>query len=203
MRQSVLTPLSRIQREIIVGSVLGDGCLEFNGRKGTRLQIKQCNKYKKYVFWLYCQLKNLCNGKPKQRKDTNQWYFSTRALKELTYLHSLFYQNRRKLIPKDTIGLLKSPLTLAVWYMDDGSLDFRPKDHYAFTINTNSFSLRETKRLSTVIQDNFGVKTRVHNLLCRKKRYPRIYIGRDGRKKFLHIVKPWILSCFSHKLPPL
>ena len=147
-------------------------------------------------------MKNLCNSQPKQRKDNAQWYFSTRSLKELTSFHRIFYKNKRKIIPKNISELLISPLTLAVWYMDDGKLDFRPKDHYAFVLNTDSFLLNEAKILSKVMQRNFGIQTRVHNSLCRGKRYPKIYIGVEGRDKFLSLIKPYILNCFSHKIPP-
>lgn len=201
MRPITISP-SQIQREIIIGTILGDWSLEFNGYIGTRLQIKQSLKYKDYVFWLFRKLRNLCNSGPKQRKDNHQWYFSTRALKELTSLHKLFYKKRRKIIPENISELLISPLTVAVWYMDDGSLDFRPKDHYAFVLNTDSFLLRKAKILSKVIQRNFGIKTSVHNSLCRGKRYPKIYIGAEGRDKFLFLIKPYILICFSHKIPP-
>ncbi|MDI6883293.1 MAG: hypothetical protein QMC93_02340 [Patescibacteria group bacterium] len=194
---------SKIQREIIIGNILGDGSLEFNRYIGTRLQIKQSEQYKDYVLWLYEKLKNLCNSRPKQRKDNNQWYFSTRALKELTSLHKLFYKKRRKIIPYNISELLTSPLTVAVWYMDDGSLDFRPKDHYAFVLNTDSFLLKEVQILGKTIERNFGVKTNVYNSLCRGRRYPKIYIGAKGRDKFLSLVKPYILNCFSHKLPSL
>ncbi len=33
--------LTRVQRDILVGLLLGDGSLEFNGCRGTRLQVKQ------------------------------------------------------------------------------------------------------------------------------------------------------------------
>lgn len=202
MRPVTIIPSNR-QREVIIGNILGDGSLEFNGSIGTRLQIKQCSKYKDYVFWLYGEMKNLCNSQPKQRKDNAQWYFSTRALRELTSFHKIFYKNRRKIIPKNIPELLTSPLTLAVWYMDDGRLDFRPKDHYAFVLNTDSFLLKEVWILGKTIERNFGVKTNVYNSLCRGRRYPKIYIGAKGRDKFLSLVKPYILSCFSHKLPSL
>ena len=53
------------------------------------------------------------------------------------------------------------------------------------------------------MEKNFGVKTKVYDSLCRGKRYPKIYIGVKGRDKFLSLIKPYILNCFSYKLPPL
>lgn len=97
--------------------------------------------------------------------------------------------------------LLKSPLSIAIWYMDDGSLDYRPKDHYAFYLASNCFSLEDSRKLQGVLLDNFGVHSRVYNNLCRGKRYPRIYIGSDGRNKFNKLISRHILKCFSYKLP--
>lgn len=203
MRLPITTKINKIQRQIIVGTILGDGCLEFDGFHGTRLQIKQAERYKEYVFWLYGKLKNLCNSEPKQRNDTKQWYFSTKHLTELTILHRCFYPNGKKLVPKDISDILVSPLSLSVWYMDDGGLDYRPKDHYAFILNTDSFTLEGVNFLKELMDYRFGIASTIHNSLCRGKRYPKLYIGKNGREEFLKKVKPYILNCFSHKLPPI
>lgn len=203
MRHPIRIPLKQKQREIIIGNILGDGSLEFGGFHGTRLQIKQKEKQKEYVFWLYKHLKNLCQSCPKQRKDNRQWYFSTRFLVELTELHQIFYRNKKKVIPENIAEFVKSPLTLAIWYMDDGRLDWRPKDHYAFIISTDSFRLEEVYLLRKMLKENFGIEANVYNPLCRGKRYPKIYIGSKGRDKFLSLIKPYILKVFVHKLPPL
>ena len=195
--------LSKRQKGIIIGSILGDGHLEFDGYLGTRLQIKQSKKYKEYVIWLHKELKNLCKSMPRERKDTSQWYFSTRYLKELTELRDKFYGRHKKIIPSDIIKMLKSSLSLAVWYMDDGTLDWRPKDHYAFSVATHCFSIEDNYRLIETLKKIFRVSATVQTTLIRGKRYPRIYIGATGRNRFLKVIKPYILSCFFHKLPPL
>lgn len=203
MRASISIPLSRKQQEIVMGSILGDGCLEFNGNKGTRLQIKQSAKRKEYVLWLYNNVKGLCKSSPKFREDNKQWYFSTRALKELTDLYEAFYPQNKKEIPQNISSLINSPLSLAIWYMDDGSLDYRPKDHYAYSLSTNCFSFKEVELLAEIMKKKFGVKASVHRYLCRGKKYPRIYIGAEGRDRFLYLIKPYILKCFDYKIPPL
>lgn len=195
-------PLTKQQREIIIGNILGDGCLEFNGFLGSRLQIKQAERYKDYVFWLYERFNNLCKSNPKRKKDTGQWYFSTRHLNELTDLYKLFYFKGKKRIPNNISDLLTSNLSLAVWYMDDGCLDYRPKNHYAFILDTDSFSFRGVTQLRKVLSDNFGIKSTVQNSTCRGKNYPRLYMGRGGRDRFLQLVRFHILKCFPHKLPP-
>ena len=199
--KSIIIPISKTQQEIILGTILGDGCLEFNGCVGSRLQIKQASKSQEYVFWLFTQLQNLCKSEPKIKKDTGQWYFSTRSLKNLTDVYEKFYRNGDKIIPNDILQLLISPLSLAVWYMDDGTLDYRPNSHCSFSIATHSFSLGDVQTLVNTLKYNFGVEASIHNNLMRGVRYPRIYIGAKGRDEFIKIISPFILDCFKYKLP--
>lgn len=135
------------QKDIIIGTILGDGYIEFNGFHGSRLQIKQSDAHRDYVIWLYQRLENLCKSAPKQRLDTKQWYFSTRHLDVLTELRTIFYPKGKKGIPKDMRNFLTSPLSLAVWYMDDGRLDFREKYHCSIILNTDSFNEKEVEML--------------------------------------------------------
>lgn len=194
--------ISRRQKAIIIGSVLGDGYLEYDGYRGTRLQIKQAEKRKEYVLWLYKELKEFCRTEPKQKSDNMQWYFGTRFFIELTKIRAIFYRDR-KIIP-DTIGkLLADPLSLAIWYMDDGTLDWRLHDHFAFSLTVNCFSVREVKKLQKTLYDNFGIIASVQNPLCRGKRYPKLYIGKNGRMRFLSLIQPYMHECFAYKLPPL
>ncbi len=59
------------QKHIVIGSVLGDGYLDFNGCRGTRLQVKQSEKRKEYIEWLHKELENLCLSKPNKSEITN------------------------------------------------------------------------------------------------------------------------------------
>src|SRR3989344_6813429 len=109
--------LSQKQRDIIVGLLLGDGSLEFDGFKASRLQIKQAERKGEYVAWLYQNLADFVKTVPQQRSDTQQWYFSTRSLRELEEFRDLFYRDRRKVVPKQISELLKSPISLAAPYI--------------------------------------------------------------------------------------
>lgn len=174
--------------------MLGDGCLEFNGYRGTRLQIKQKAEHKQYVMWLYEKLSDLCRTKPQQRKDTKQWYFSTRALEELTELKKVFYSHRRKRVPLEVASLITSPLSIAIWYMDDGTLDYRPKSHYNFRLSTDAFTETGNQLLVDMLKVNFGVSASSFSSLCRGQEYQRLYIGLKGRDDFLDLVKPYIIQ---------
>lgn len=190
------------QQQILVGSILGDGGTYKNkGASNAHYYVKQSKENYEYLHWLFKELKNLCPSKPKQRKDNGQWYFYTSPFEELTKFRKLFYQDSKKIIPFNIKDLLTSPLTLAVWFMDDGTLDYRVKDHCAFHLCTNCFSKKEAYTLVDVLSENFGVFASVHYTLCRGKRHSRVYIGAKGRDRFIKLINPYILKCFRYKLP--
>jgi hypothetical protein len=91
--QNVLCNLTKEQRDILVGLLLGDGNLEFDGYKGTRLQVKQSEARKEYVWWLYSHFAHMTKTPPQRRKDTGQWYFGTRFYEDLEDMRKLFYHN--------------------------------------------------------------------------------------------------------------
>lgn len=193
--------ISRQQKSIIVGTLLGNGYIHKDRYGGCRLEIKHSDKQRDYVFWLHRALKNICPGEPRQRKDNQQWKFNTESNDNVRLFRKLFYPNDKKVIPRNISKLLIDPLGLAIWYMDDGSLDFRPKSHYAFSLKTNSFTLEECDLLTKVLNNNFGINSSVQYPICRGKRYPQIYIGKQGRNRFLKLVEPHIIPCFKYKLP--
>lgn len=194
--------LTQTQKDIIVGTLLGDGSLEYDKFKASRLQIKQAERKKEYVMWLYENLANLVKTPPKRRPDTLQWYFSTRSLRSLEEFRGIFYENGRKTVPHSIKKLLNSPISLAVWFMDDGTLDYREKSHYSFSISADDFTVEEAELLQEALRENFGIISSIQTPSSRGKRYTKLYIGKPGRDRFLEIVRPYILSCFAYKLPP-
>ena len=197
------TPLTKKQMDILIGSLLGDGGIYSRNNKKGNYYIKQAPKNKDYIFWLYKKLENLTPSAPKQRKDNDQWYFYSSQKSNLMRLQRIFYTDRKKIVPTNIADLLISPISLAVWYMEDGTLDYRPKDHCAFYLSTHCFSVEETEKLASILKNNFDIDASVYNNLIRGKRYPRIVIGSKGRQQFFTLIKPYIVDCFKYKLPPI
>ncbi len=109
--------LSEVQRQIIVGSLLGDGAMRC--KTNALLEINHSFHQRGYVDWKYRHLADLVRTPPKARRSNGTriaYRFVTRSLSELTPYFRLFYGTGRKRIPE----LELSELTLAVWFMDDG-----------------------------------------------------------------------------------
>lgn len=193
--------MNKRQKDILIGTILGDSYIHCSQAGTTSLNIKQAERYKEYVFWLYKNLKEIFHIQPKQRTDNGQWYVRSFYSHELNDLHQLFYREGVKVIPSDISKLLSSPLSLAVWFMDDGTLDYRKNDHCAFHLCTNCFTKEEVERLTRTLNSSFRIESSVHYTLCRGKRHARIYIGAQGRDRFISLVTPYVLDCFKYKLP--
>ena len=106
-------------------------------------------------------------------------------------------------MPKEIKHLLISPFSLAIWYMDDGKLDFLPKVHCSPYLCTDSFSFRDVGMLVKVLNENFGIKSNIQNYSIRGNIYPRIYVKAITRDRFFSLIRKHILECFHYKLPPL
>ncbi|MCA1607604.1 MAG: hypothetical protein LC775_19540 [Acidobacteria bacterium] len=138
--------------EIVLGTVLGDGCLERNG-SNVRLRIDHSASQKALVDWKFRELSELEPFPPRYverwDKRTGQkhvnYRFSTRTTCTLNGYHSLFYgSTREKRIPNAMMDLLTSPLSIAVWYMDDGG---RRSDCRSGYLNTNAYSTTDVEIL--------------------------------------------------------
>jgi len=195
--------LTSKQKEVLIGTLLGDGMLELNGRH-VRLRVDHSIKQKAYVEWKYKMFRNLTTGSgirylsvfDHRRKNTDYHFrFDTISTFLLTKLHKDFYVNKRKRVPKNIIKILKKPLSLAVWFMDDG---YKRNDCNALRISTDSFNLKEQRLLLECLKRNFRINAKLH----RKGEFWNIYIPNSNSeaKNFCRIVKPYIIPEMEYKI---
>ena len=184
--------LTEFERSIIIGSLLGDGYMRIiPGRADAFLEINHSVKAKAYVDYKYTSFKRLCESAPKERStngDRVAYRFFTKQYKELTVLYNQFYKNNKKIIPKD---LILDPVTLAIWYMDDGS---KCRDHDIY-LNTQQFSISDQKILLS--------KLRALNIdarLNKDKKYYRIRILKTSIKTLMRIISPYVVDTMQYKL---
>jgi hypothetical protein len=185
--------LNSTQLQLIVGTLLGDGCLLISRNlRSARLQIRHSTKHQEYVMWKYQILKNLVKTKARIDKHNNSFYFRTRYKYCLKQLYELFYPLGKKLIPNDIGDYLISPLALATWLMDDGN---GYKNYSGFRISTYGFNLSDNQRLQQCLDRNFDLKTS----LCTDKKGHQILILSQSSNRLKNIIQPYITSCMKYK----
>jgi len=198
--------LTDVQRDILIGSVLGDGNLRVLKRHAL-LTISQGERQADYVLWKYTIFRNWVLTEPRREiriyyKDRTKsiinyrWeycksFYSYRVLQGIL-------QNNRKVIPAEINSLLTSPRALAVWYMDDGSR--KPYGKGAF-FHTECFSLESQEKLISCLKNNFSLEARLASGgLWQGKRQYRLYIPAGSFLAFRELVAPYMLPSFRYKI---
>ena len=118
----------KIEKALVIGSILGDGFLQKTGKNNARLRLEHSLKQEDYLLWKIRILDNYFQSKPQYLERNNlkfgKSYQYVRAQSysgsEFGKLSKSFYKDGEKVIPKNIQNLLKDPLSLAVWFMDDG-----------------------------------------------------------------------------------
>jgi predicted DNA-binding protein YlxM (UPF0122 family) len=193
-------PLLKEQKELIVGSILGDASLIRSGRRiNTYFKISHCEKQKEYLFWKKAILGNLVNSIAKmidKRGNSIMYGFNTLSHHELNFYRDLFYENNKKVINKD-IGLYLTPLGLATWFMDDGSKDC---NNVSYRLSTDGFSKEDNYNLKFILKSNFDLNVKVCEYEKHQKKYYYLSINKRNSAIMTDIISPYIVDCMKYKL---
>lgn len=187
--------------DVLIGTILGDAYID-KYPNDARIEIMHSIRQKELVNWKFNELKRFISMKPMQSeyfdpryaKKYYWWRFQTRRFPEFKKLACMFYRGKRKIVPKNIEKLLVNPISLAVWYMDDGG---RRKDCHGMFLNTLSYTLYEQRKLQSCLLNNFGINSRVHWITDGY----RLYIPQQEAKKFCQIIAPYIIPSMIYKLP--
>lgn len=192
--------LTTRQKQIIIGLILGDGCLERNGCN-VRLRLEHGLKQVAYLNWLFREFSGI-SGKPpklivdkyaKHKKLYYKWRFSTKTLPELNKYYDLFYPRGKKKVPDNISNLLIKPLSLAIWYMDDG---YKRNDCNALRISTDNFNYKDQLKLLDCLRVNFHIFGKLH----KKADTWNIYIPGAETKKFLQLISTHVTPTMKYKI---
>lgn len=197
--------LSKTQKDILVGTLLGDGHLETkNDGKTYRLKIEHCIQQKEYTEWLFAHFSDWAETLPGARtrevafRDEKKMFerigFSTISTGSLRFFAHQFYRNGKKIVPK-LIHRWMSPLALAVWYMDDGSI--KSNEHKSVLLNTQGFSAKDLEILQKALEKQYGIKTKQRE----KKDGIQLYLLSETVDIFLRLIEPFVLESMRYKLP--
>lgn len=197
-------PYSMEQKEIIFGTLLGDGNISKRKTKGIKCQtyfgrINHCEEQLEYANYIRSFFNSnlvsnvrhyFVKGDKNKLVKTDRWHCSfdfkdNYALKEI---YEMFYNNEgKKDIPKD-LSLL-TPRAMAFWFMDDGSCCSK----HSICIATMSFSLEGLLHLQEYLLSTFNIKTVV-------RRDFNLYIQTESAPIFYNLVKPYMHESLMYKL---
>jgi hypothetical protein len=192
--------LSDVQREMLVGILLGDACLETqNAGRTYRLKVEQGMAHADYVRHLYEMFRDwvLSPPRPKQGQTrgvtTIKLAFQTVSHEELRRFGELFYREHRKIVP-DKIEDLLTARAVGYWYMDDGST--KSNESKGVLFNTHAFREDEIRGLITAL-GRFGLAAQQR----RQSDGIQIYVSGRSYERFVELVNPYVIEAMRYKVP--
>jgi hypothetical protein len=191
-------PFTQRQKEIALGSLLGDAYLRPSGNSFV-LSFTHGEKQKAYLEWKLSEFENFVATKDFISRESDfygnrtTFSFATISHPYLLELHELCYPAGKKTVSETWLSLL-SPLSLAVWYMDDGSLN---KTYGTIVLCTNCFSIDEQSLMVKYFADTFGIEAKTEP---RRNGQSVLRINASQRSRFFDVVAPHIPDCMFYKL---
>lgn len=191
--------LSNKCKEVILGSLLGDGSLKIHEPyKNPRFSFRHSIKQEEYFFWKAGQLNEISSENCWWKQEKNglggtMFRYQSIATDSLMDLYKLTHKNGKLVIWRKWLNKL-TPLSLAVWWLDDGSLITNGRRG---VLCTDPFSYDEQKLLSRYLLKVWGIEThfgkirRTHN--GKIKEYYRLWIrSSEELMKLLRLILPHI-----------
>lgn len=199
--------LSSEQKELIIGSLLGDGNMRFSWScPEANFIVDHSADQKEYVYWKYKILKEWCLKKPIQTQRTyhknpnhklESFRFFTISHPEFTKLYKLFYRDGRKRIPLNIKEILTSAFSLAIWVMDDGS-----RNKKALFLNTQGFPVNEQKILQECLKTNFDLDSTINvHSFYKGRKYYRIRLTTESTAYLFGLIQGFLLPSMRYKFP--
>lgn len=199
-RNGFPSELSNLEKEIILGYVLGDGYLGLSlSSTNAHLRVSQSAIQKPFVDQMYNYLIKWTKYSPAldshydKRYDKNYYVyrFDTISHPCFTELHKLCYKNKTKTITKEWLNYI-GPLGLCLWYQGDGGLNTGKNSSY---IHTCSFTAEEHELIIEWFLKKWNISTRI----CKKDKYLMLSI--DDKFELKTIIEEHTIPYFHYKLP--
>lgn len=196
--------IDSIAKDILLGILLGDGSLSTkNGMFASGVDFSHSDKQSEYFYETVrligegnCSVRNIVSG-----YGSNMLSCHVCSNDEFNNLaEDICWNGTKKYVSSKWANSL-SPISLAFWYMDDGTIanseskQFRP----TITIATNGFSYEECHNLATALKNKYGIESSIRQ----KESYKgnTLYFDTVNTDKFCALVAPYIVESMKYKLP--
>ena len=190
------------QSAILAGTILGDAFVQKMGSKNARLRLEHGEKQEDYLLWKGQQFPKLFNGSPERlervhpqtKKTYTYWRWQSNATPELGYWRAQFYPEGKKRIPENLAEMIREPIALAVWYMDDGY--YSPEQKHSF-LYLGRVSKGEAEIAAEAIQCNFDITVKIYD---KKEKGFALFFSVAETKKLHALVAQDVVPSMRYKL---
>jgi recombination protein RecA len=204
--EAVPSRLSDFQRVALRGTLMGDGAISpsQSGHAG-RLRFSHCGAQSEYAQWKASLFGNIDSSR--QVREDQVITIDFKPLPELASLRENVYVDGRKVFDDEYLKTL-TPLSLALWYMDDANFTVRSKGLQErtegltgrITICVEAMEAKTRERLVSYLADTWGVHARLKESGA-KKTWILVFTNSESAK-FQAIIAPFVHPSMDYKLLP-
>jgi hypothetical protein len=188
--------LTDLQKQVLLGDMFGDGGLVSVSNRSAYYYCMHSVDQKEFVLWKYLIFHPLSARLPERidcLEDGRRLFYvgaQTWSSKCLYDYYFKFYNkgnSPEKILTPDLLdGFI--PLSLAVWYMGDGSLNRNTGVFHVGLIN-------DLPPIASTLSEKFSMLFKA----CRYKRQWHLRVMEPD--KFFTLISPYLLNIFRYKVP--
>lgn len=189
--------LSQEQLEFCIGSILGDGSVRSKNNITAQMRFGHGVKQNNYCQWKTSIFnKNFISYKGTTNKG--ELRFDTKFTHELMFLnHKISIKNSWD-IPQEVIELI-SPISLAIWYLDDGTFSgsYKKYGNGKSFICAKSMTDSTLERIAKHLKEKFNLNATVYN-----QQNKGLYFYGEENIKMHQLIAKYVPKCMEYKLHP-
>jgi recombination protein RecA len=196
--------LSDLQWQVVLGGLMGDGALSSNTNGlSARFRWGHGAKQAAYGDWKASLFGNLTVSRSTNAKGAV--FHDVQPLAELAELRRAVYVGGKKVLSEEYLKQL-TPLSLAIWYMDDGGYQNRSKELQERTrdgsgrseICVQAFDRTSQERLRAHLADTWGIEASLSERGAR--RMAVMVFSKDETSKLHALIAPFVHPSMQYKL---
>jgi recombination protein RecA len=196
--------LSDFQWEVLLGGLMGDGALSpSRSGFGARYRFGHGARQTAYCDWKGSLFLNLQPSRSTNAKGAI--FYDLPPLPELAELRQAVYMAGKKVLSYDYLKRL-TPLSLAIWYMDDASFTLRAKGVQERTRNGSgradiciqAIEPTSRQRLINYLADTWGIRPK----LIQRAGKAVLMFPKDETAKLHALIAPFVHPSMEYKLLP-
>jgi len=204
--QAVPQLLSDYQWQVILGGLMGDGALSpSRSGNGARFRWGHGARQVAYGDWKASLFANLQVSRSTNAKGAV--FHDVQPLTELAELREAVYIGAKKVLSDDYLKRL-TPLSLAMWYMDDASFALRSKGLQARTqggsgrieICVEAMSPDSRARVTAYLAETWGIQAKLTHRGAYQKAVLQFPTAESA--KFQALIAPFVHPSMDYKLLP-
>jgi recombination protein RecA len=198
--------LSDFQMTALRGTLMGDGAISpTRSGNGARFRYTHCGAQTEYADWKASLFSNVSSTRCVRKDDVVTYDFQ--PMSELAEMRQDVYVDGKKVFSDDYLKSL-TPLSLALWYMDDANFSLRSKGVQKrteggtgrVTICVEAMEVATRERLLAYLADTWDLHAKL--IASGAARKAVLVFNNAESAKFQALIAPFVHPSMEYKLLP-